>query len=222
MVKGQVYGDMIKSKKIQINPIEENTALALKMTDEFIRNEGLAGKNAIHFRLLTEVTLGMVGAMKGDFIVRFWIEKEESEYRICLSSDRNMVQNMQNQLTYGQTGDNLILGNGIMSMIGAVFEYGCCQDEDVRLLRQEYESGCVEYGAMGLSARGEMGEEEERVIWSLGNYREALAAAAAADDSEKVAWNELEASIITSLARDVVVEVKKDTVDLIIFYPDVP
>ena len=56
----------------------------------------------------------------------------------------------------------------------------------------------------------------EPIIWSLNNYREGLEQADDSDAPVKEAWDELEKSIVASIAKDVVVGVKKDRVEMTI------
>ena len=55
----------------------------------------------------------------------------------------------------------------------------------------------------------------EPFVWSLQNYKNSLEATS---DKKQEAWDELERSIVASIANDVIVGVKKDSVDLTIIY----
>ena len=53
-------------------------------------------------------------------------------------------------------------------------------------------------------------------IWSLAKYRQSVDEARASDQDTTEAWDELEKSIVASIADDVRVGVKGDTVELVI------
>ena len=75
-------------------------------------------------------------------------------------------------------------------------------------LEQQYGTGYVGYGAMGeMSA-------DFALSWSLSQYRNSLSAAKADDAEAEDAWDELEKSVVASLAKDVTVGVKKEQVEM--------
>ena len=52
------------------------------------------------------------------------------------------------------------------------------------------------------------------ISWSLYEYRNALSDSIDTSESAKEAWDELEKSIVASVAKDVIVGVKGDRVDM--------
>ncbi len=207
---------MKRSEEIIINNSDERTVAALEMADKFIRTQGLTGKDALHLRLLAEETLGMVQAMTGDFKAIFWIECDELEYRIRLTAKTNMDLKKKNDLLSVSTSGKNAAVKGFMGKIREIIENSSLNYTDVMKFQQEYGSGYVDYGFMGLDRQEGMSVGMNQYVWSLKNYRTALEDAAKRHEPAKVAWDELEKSIVASLAQDVIVGVKKNRVDMII------
>ena len=106
-----------------------------------------------------------------------------------------------------------------MGKISEIIENGILNFDEVMKLNQEYGGGSVDYVSMGMGAMGAVHlavpVDQEPITWSLSNYRNALE-----ESSDKIpskeAWDELEKSIVANIAKDVIVGVKKDRVDLTI------
>ena len=114
-------------------------------------------------------------------------------------------------LSVSSTGRNAST-KGFMAKIGDIIENGVLNFENVMKLEQQYGTGYVGYGAMGeMSA-------DFALSWSLSQYRNSLSAAKADDAEAEDAWDELEKSIVASLAKDVLVGVKGNRVDMTLVY----
>ena len=208
---------MEKSQELFINHSEEKTELALKLVDSFIRRQGLTGKKAIHLRLLAEETLGMVRAMAGDFRALFWLEAEDGEYRVRLMAETNMDADKKNELLSVSTSGKNALARGFMGKIGELFESASLYFQEMKKLQSEYEVGFLEYGSIPGDISGHMPPfTKEQFTWSMQKYRKSLSDASDTGHPFEEAWDELEKSIVASIARDVVVGVKKDRVDMTI------
>jgi hypothetical protein len=62
------------------------------------------------------------------------------------------------------------------------------------------------------------GLADSGIMWSMFEYRDALSEAMGSDESAKAAWDELERSIVASLAKDVLIGVKGNRVDIKMVY----
>ncbi len=210
---------MINSEKMFISNRDRKEAEALDMADAFIRDQGLTGKNAIRLRLLVEETLGMFRAMTGDFHSLFWLEKEDDTYRIQLTAKTEMdTEKRDNLMSVSKTGKNAAV-KGIMAKIGAVFENALMDFNYAMKLTQDYGGGVMDYGYMGLSMPAEMiSLAETQYVWSLENYRRSVEGIRDENSDGSEAWDEMEKSIVANLAKDVIVGIKKDQVDLTIVW----
>ncbi len=206
----------MKSEQVVIGNRDQMTADALKMADHFIEEETpLTGKKAMHMRLLVEETLGMVRAMAGVYRAVFWIEEENGTYRICLTMKTDMnAEKKAELLSVSKSGKNAAV-KGFMGKIGEIIENGLLNYDHVMELQQEYGGGAVNYAYMGIGGQTG-GMMETSLYWTLQDYRTALYDAEEENGGAAEAMDELEKSIVASLADDVIVGVKKDKVDITI------
>ena len=204
----------MKSEERVVNNTDERFASALDMADEFIDSLGIDAKDALHMRLLVEETLGMVKAMTRDFKAVFWIECEENEYRIKLSAKTSMEMEKKDQLlSVSKSGKNAA-ARGFMGKISDIIENSMLSLNEVNSLNEQYGVGVVNYGSMGAGmVAGTPVIAGDSFQWTLDNYRSALDEAEDGDPA-RAAYDELEKSIVAKLAKDVIVGVKKDKVDM--------
>ena len=211
---------MNKSEILTIDNSEESMARAIEAVDAFIASLDLDRKSAIHTRLLAEETIGMVRAMTGDFTARFWMEEENGERRVRLTADTDMDKvKKEKLLSVSKSGKNEA-AKGFMGKIRDIIQNGMLAFDDMMKIQDDLdELSEYNYLSMGMPAdcmitgaplNGEM------YSWTLTTYREALVTAARDNQAKKDAWDELEKSIVASIAKDVIVGVRKDRVDLTI------
>lgn len=208
---------MNKTEDMYIDNTESRAAAVVEAVDKFIEDQGLTGKKAIHLRLLAEETIGMVKAMTGDFDALFHIEEEDGEYKLKLTLRTNMdIEKKEELLSVSRSGKNAA-AKGFMGKMGEIIENGLLNYDFALRLQQEYGSGYVDYLSMGMGIPSETYVSGNPITWSLNSYRDALSEAEG-DSKEPVqdAWDELEKSIVASIAKDVIVGIKKDRVDMTI------
>lgn len=206
---------MQKTGILNINSDEEMAAEALKVVDEYIKEQGLEYKKAIHLRLLAEETIGMVKSMTREYEAAFWIEKEGEEYRIKLQIETIMDKGKKDALLSVSRSKKNEYAKGFMGKISEIIEDGLLSFDESMKLQQEYGSPMPYYDFIGMGIMGEMPTAGVPVMWSLSNYRDSLDEAPQSDDTQEAA-DELEKSIVASLAKDVIVGIRRDKVDMTI------
>ncbi len=183
---------------------------ALGKLDNYLAELKLAPKDALHMRLLAEETLGMLRAMAGEYKSLVWFEKEDTICKIKVVAKTEMdFEKKKEILSVSRSGENA-LAKGFMGKIADIIENGFLNYENVMKLQQEYGGGYVDYAAMGGTTSADC------YSWRLEQYRDALDEVREDNDAAKTAWDELEKSIVASLADDVIVGVKHDEVDFTI------
>lgn len=183
---------------------------ALSKIDSYLEDFELGKKDTLHMRLLMEETLGMLGAMTGDYHALIWLEKADNQCQIKLVAKTEMDMDKKKELmSVSKSGENT-LHKGFMGKIGEIIENGILNYESVMKLQQVYGGGYVDYAALGGNPSDSM------FVWSLDQYRGALDEALAENNAAGAARDELEKSIVASLAKDVTVGVKMDQVELTI------
>ncbi len=208
---------MVKMNEIYISNREDNYAEVLEKADEFFGEQGVDHKSAIRLRLVVEETIGMIRAMAGEFNAKFWIERDDDEFRLMLMGKTNMDKGKKSDLlSVSSTGANAS-ARGFMGKIGEIIENGLLSYDDVMKLEQKYVGGSVNYAMAGFGMPEEVPMMGDALTWSLGKYRDSIAPVAREKESaEAEAWDELEKSIVASIAEDVMVGIKKDRVDMMI------
>ncbi|ETP73575.1 hypothetical protein UYO_0515 [Lachnospiraceae bacterium JC7] len=206
---------MQKTEILNINSDEEMAAEALKAVDEYIKGQNLEYKKAIHLRLLAEETVGMVKAMTREYEAGFWIEKEGEEYRLKLQIETIMDKGKKDALLSVSKSKKNEYAKGFMGKISEIIEDGLLSFDESMKLQQEYGSPMPYYDFIGMGIMGEMPTAGVPMMWSLSNYRDSLEDVSDSEDAQEAA-DELEKSIVASLAKDVIVGIRRDRVDMTI------
>ncbi len=183
--------------------------------DDLIEDLELSSKDALHMRLLFEETLGMLKALTADYHVAIWFEKYKHECAVKVTGKTEMDYNKKEGLLEMASRKGNALAKGFMGKIGDVIENGLLNYNNVMKLQQQYGCGTVNYGAMGLYGTAE-GMADSGVMWSLYDYKDSLKDAMEQSEEAKEAWDELEKSIVAKLAKDVLVGVKGNRLDMTI------
>lgn len=205
----------MRTYDVFINNTDERVAVALETADDFIEQNGLEPPKSLHLRLLVEETLGMVRAMTGDFSAVFWLEEENTQYKIRLTAETEMDREKKlNLISASKTGKNAAV-KGVMGKIREVIENGRLNVEEAMNLQDDFSGGSVNYGFMGFGDSIGSVANGEMVYWSLQNYRNALDKGTA-NTVRSEAYDELEKSVVAKLATDVVVGIKSDKIDMTI------
>ena len=200
----------MESEKILITNKSFRIYDALDKIDNYLADLKLEPKDNLHLRLLAEETLGMLGAMAGEYRSVVWFERDGDVCKLQVIAKTEMdIDKKKEILSVSRSGENT-LAKGFMGKIGDIIENGFLNYENVMRLQQEYGGGYVDYAAMGGRPSG------ETFCWSLEQYKDALDEVRESDDAAGTAWDELEKSIVARLADDVIVGVRKDEVELTI------
>ena len=199
---------MTRTDKLYIDNTDEKASAAIDMVDEFLDGKDLDRKKKIHLRLLAEETVGMVKAMTGDFEAFFWMEEDSGEYRVKLNLKTDMDREKKEELlSLSTTGENTA-AKGFMGRLREVIENSLL-DFDFTLKLQQQNDANVGYNYMGMGVVGDASMAGTPIVWSLAGYKQTL------EDGEE-AWDELERSIVASLAKDVTIGIRSNVVDMTI------
>lgn len=198
---------MIRTEELYIDNTDEKATAALAVADEFIKSLISDKKQAMHIRLLVEETIGMVKAMTVNFEAYFWLEKENDEYRVKLNVRTDMSKEKKEELlSLSTTGENIAV-KGFMGKIREMIENSLL-DFDSAIIQQQKYGGNTGYSYVGMGTL----DDDSPVFWSLNNYKESLKE----DDPGEDKWDELERSIVASLAKEVTIGIRNNIVDMTI------
>ncbi len=211
----------LHTERIYFNNDSEFISNALSSVDLGLSALELSKKEELHVKLLFEETIGMVKEISGDFSAIIWAERYKRQCAIRLILATRMDIDKKTEFLKASTTKKNAAVVGIMDKIRDVIETGVLSYEGVSKLQQQYGGGgMINYGSMGTyidvgisSAPGSYGG----FSWSLEDYKNSLQEQMNGEFG-KEAWDELEKSIVASLARDVIVGIKKDSVTMTIVY----
>ena len=186
----------------QGNGVEE----ALTITEKAGQDGGLQHKETIRLRLLAEELIGIMHGIAGNIIADFWIEQNDKTYVLHLKSNINMSRELREQFLEVSSSGTNSAAKGFMGMIRDCIA--------VALLPSNSGYPAVQTVPIGFMSMGNM-ENIDAYLWSLQNYKENLDEKAG--ENAVQAWDELEKSIVASLADEVTVNVVGSTVEIAIF-----
>ena len=208
----------MQTDKIKIKNDGAGMREAIDEAVKFAEYSGLDKKKSLRIRLLTEETLGMIGAITGDFDAEFWIESDKKcAVRICLEARTNMDFKKKQDLIEASSDKKNAAGKGIMGKIRQLIENGLYSIDEVGSLHTDYYGGTLMYASMGMcevnpgSAINSM-----NYMWSLESYRNSFDSLSERDAVAEEAWDELEKSIVANIADDIRVGVSGNKVSLVI------
>lgn len=199
---------MIRTEELYIDNTDEKASEAIAVIDDFNKSLNLERKKALHLRLLAEETIGMVRAMTGDFEAYFWLEKDGEEFRVKLNVKTDMDREKKEELLSLSTSGENVAAKGFMGRIREIIENSLL-DFDSALKQQQKYGGNNGYNYVGMGTI-ENGTNTP-ILWSLNSYKESLK-----DNTADGDWDELERSIVASLAKEVTVGIKNNLVDMTI------
>ena len=158
--------------------------------------------------------VGMLKELTGEYEAVVWFERYEKECCIRMTAKTEMDTEKKTDLLGMSTSGRNASAKGFMDKLADVVESGLMGYDEVMKLQQKYGGGMVSYGSMGMYDLPNSGMIYPEMVWSLYNYKDGLNETTGDDEAAKEAWDELERSIVASIAKDVVVGVKKNRVDI--------
>lgn len=173
---------------------------ALAQTEAVAAYKKLPRKEALHLRLLTEEMAGMLRAMTGEKEGDFWIEDEEGKFKLHLLTNTFVNAEMREKLMGVSTSGKNISARGFIGKMVELFETSF-EPMDGSGAVYSSEPLFHDYTGAGYT-----------LAWSLNSYRNAAASGEIAKDD----WDELEKSVVVSLADEIEVGVRGNVVELVI------
>lgn len=192
---------------------------ALEQVDKFSEYVGLDEKQDMRLRLLVEETLGMVAAITHDFRGDYWLEhSDDGVCRIHLRAETIMDLDKKEQLINVSTSGKNEAAKGFMGKIKDIFQNGIIGIEEANKASLEYGLDPYTFAYMGAAGIDGMGVSSATHMhsWSLQNYRQRVEQEKDSDPRVCEAWDELEKSIVASIADEVKVSVSGSTAELVI------
>ena len=194
----------MKSNICKIEKGTKDLEAILKESERVAEYNGLTHKQSLQLRLLCEELDGMLPYIIDEFDGDFWIEYEEGTCKVKASikiPDFNIdKRGMLISLAKDRKNAAAV---GIVGKIRNAIEYFFLSEESVRAFD-------VVPSGFGLAV-GYCDGVDYSYLWSLDQYRSLVD-----KDVQPEEWDELEKSVIASVADDVIVGVKGKQADIII------
>ena len=199
------------SDKFMVNSDAERMAASRYATESFAWKAKLNKRDTLRLDLLVEETLGMVKATLEEFYGQLWFVENDRVCEIHLEVTGDMDSARKRELIDLSSSGTNAAARGFMSRVGEVITSilrGLGDSIDM------YGQETIRYGVVHTPYSAAPGMDMTP-IWTLQSYRSDLEQARGGD-REAEALEDLEKSIVASLADDIVVGVKGDRVDMII------
>lgn len=200
----------MKADIITINNQGQGIQEALAVTESLGAECGLSEKDRLHLRLLAEELLGMLRSIAGEVSADYWIIKEERRFELHMKSELQLTDKMREQLISASTSGENAAGKGFLGklrlMIGEIFLSGTSDSVIASGLAMSLMSTA---SATGQSSGA------DAYLWSLNQYKKEIEAERLRDAGE--AWDELEKSIIATVADEVSVRIVGSNVEITVF-----
>ena len=186
---------------------------ALNEVESFAGKQDLDHKQTLRLRLLAEEMMGMVTGIVGDFKALFWLEGKDRNISLHIEAQTVVDMSVRDELLSVSTTGKNIAAKGITGKLRDLFETYMLAYEEV----DRYAAG----NGMNLFPYDEFdmmhaGMDISSHYWSLRQYKNDVGERAPEDESAAQAWDELEKSIVGSLADDVLVGIRSDNVEMIV------
>ncbi len=183
---------------------------AMKEAERVAAFHGMNEEDAMFLRLLAEEMMGLVRAITGSFEGDFWIESDDTDYRLCLRADTCMDKEKKKEMIALSSRRKNESTVGIMEMIRHMMEGHMIRQED----EKDDPMDPFYLGTVGMrEADALSGIDME---WSLLQYRCKVEESRTRNEEMEEAWDQLEKSIVANVADDVRVGVRGDIVELTI------
>ena len=187
----------MKTMEVRVTGAGDGLVQALEATEQFAANSMLSKKDRLHLRLLAEELLGLIRSMIDDLEADYWLEQAEGKVRLHLTMDAELSREDREALIALSTSKENEAAKGIMGRIKDMITTVIAPSEEGPSL--------ASLGVMSLGSPN--GYRAGSYDWSLQKYRDGVA-----DDEE--AMDELEKSIIASIADEVRVNIEGTHVEI--------
>ena len=194
----------MKSNVCKIVNGTSDLAAILKESDKVASYSELTHKQALHLRLICEEIDGMLPNILGDFEGKFWIELEDGVCKVNVSIEiLELDASKKEELISLSKDKKNAAAVGILGKIRNAIENFFLHEE---AMSDYVTSSGTFYMASGFSEC-----VDYSYVWTLDQYRKQVRSEELPEN-----WDELEKSVIASVADDVIVGVKGKRADIIV------
>ena len=195
----------MKSDTISVSNSGRSFEVALQEAEAVAVYKKLPPRSAIHLRLLTEEMMSMMRSIAGPAEGEFWISDETGVYELHLRIFKRLTEDKREQLISAASSRKNEAEKGFLGKLRSFFDYG---DPDTAML--------VHDPLLTGTMDGDFSSMQSWE-WSMVNYRDSLSQTQDKDDQSRQAWDELERSVIATVADEIKVNIKGPEAELIVY-----
>ena len=197
----------MRSQEITVTNLGTGMAEALEMTETVGAKNMLGRKEALHLRLLAEELFGMMRTIAGDISAKYWLEFFDRDFTIHLQAEIRLSKEIREKLLDISTAHENVAAKDFMGKV---------RDMIAVILLEEKENPSLP--ALGLMRFGTPDgvESDYGYDWSLNRYRTNMENSVSSEKAE-TAKDELEKSIVASIADEVTVSIVGSKVEITVF-----
>ncbi len=203
------------TEKIRVSSLGSGIEEALAATEKLGAEGGLNEKQALHLRLLAEELFGMLRSIAGNVEAVFQLDREDQKYTFHLTSDVDMTKEMREQLISISSEGKNESTKGFMGKIREMIAVALLPDEKGTSYLSDLSLGLMSLASNSSPSAQQASADVFR--WSMQKYKDSLESEAAGSGEANAAWDELEKSIVASIADEVSVCVSGSNVVICIF-----
>lgn len=194
----------MKSNVCTINKGTKDLDAILRESEKVAVYNELTHKQALQLRLICEEMDGMLPNIIDEFDGDFWIEFENGVCKVnaSIEFDEFSKEKKQNLINFSKDKKN-VAAVGITGKIRSVVENLFMDEENLHTYAM--------FSRTFVAATGGADSADYNYYWSLEQYKQNVE-----KEKQAEAWDELEKSVIASVADDVIVGVKGKRADIIV------
>lgn len=191
----------MKTDIISISSKADNMERVLSEIDKLSVYKDLSKKDAIRLRLLAEEVMAMIRAITGNVNGEFWVEDHDKVFEMHLSVITLVDEKTREQLLSASTSGKNEATRGFMGKIRSFFE--------------PTPSAPMFCGGF---AGGGSQQMYGSYVWSMEDYRDQLRQYGEQNHEDRQEeWDELEKSVVASVADEVKVSIRGREVEMTIY-----
>ena len=149
--------------------------------------------------------MSMMRSIAGPADGDFWINDENGLYELHLRIYKRLSEDKREQLIAASSSRKNEAEKGFLGKLRSFFDYG---DPDTAML--------VHDPLLTGTMDGDFASMQSWE-WSMANYRDSLSQTHDQDEQSREAWDELEKSVIATVADEIKVSIKGPEAELIVF-----
>ena len=185
---------------------------ALAFTEQTGNDAKLGKKENLRLRLLAEELFGMIRGVAGDVEANYTIVNENNMFTLTLASEIKMTQESKKQLISISSKGKNAAAKGFMGKIKDMIATALLPDEFGLTAMTSFSLGLMS-GAPATTAAARQ-TMTESIVWSMNKYKSEIDDDRNSNIEYKEAWDELEKSIVASIADDVIVRITGSAVQI--------